>query len=135
LTDELSNADVSARTFSTSTFNSPAPSSTSTNTEIQDNNTSTNNIVPFNVKCLLINICGLKSKLKAIDFEEYISSYDIVCLTETKLDEIDAIEVPGFVLHSKVRTKRKRASGGVAILVKSSLSQSIERVEIENNEC
>ena len=48
-------------------------------------------------------------------------SYDIVMLTETKLDEYDQIDIPNFAVISKVREYKKRASGGAAILVHSSI--------------
>ena len=37
-------------------------------------------------KILSLNVCGLVSKIKMPDFIEYISSYDILCFTETKFD-------------------------------------------------
>lgn len=120
-----------SRTLSTNTDDLPAQTLTSTHTATQQNDTRTQSTELVNIKCLLINVGGLRTKLKALEFEEYIEPYDLVCLTETKLTEIDDIEVPGFVLHSKARIRRKRASGGVAIFVKSSQAPMIERIEID----
>lgn len=66
---------------------------------------------------LLINVCGLKSKLKSIDFEEYIQPYDLIFLTETKLDDLDEININGFDIIYKNRKGAKRASGGIAVLI------------------
>ena len=57
-------------------------------------------------------ICGLKSKLLSNDFENFINKYDIVGLSETKLDHLDSMEncfneFYGFFNHRKYS---KRAS-------------------------
>ena len=57
--------------------------------------------------------------MKLPDFYEYINSYDIVMLTETKLDEYDQIDIPNCVVIFKVRKYKKRASGGAAVLSRS----------------
>lgn len=62
----------------------------------------------------LLNVCGLKTKLKVPDFGNFAQKFEIVCLTETKLDEVDTVDLPGYVLFRKDRIKKKRASGGVA---------------------
>ena len=36
-----------------------------------------------------INVCGLNSKLRYTILQDYIQKNDIVCLTETKCDNID----------------------------------------------
>ena len=51
-------------------------------------------------------------------------------LTETKLDEYDQIDIPNFVVISKVRKYKKRASGGAAILVRSSIINEIQHLEV-----
>ena len=49
-----------------------------------------NNVVcGRNLKILNLNVCGLKSKLDTPEFMETCEKYDIVCLTETKLDDFD----------------------------------------------
>lgn len=39
------------------------------------------------IKVLSLNVCGLASKLGNPDFVEFISLYDVICLTETKIDK------------------------------------------------
>ena len=56
----------------------------------------------------LINICGLKSKLKAPGFEETISHHNMIVLTETKLDDLDSIHINNFKLINNNRKYKKR---------------------------
>ena len=42
-----------------------------------------------NLKFFILNVGGLRSKLKFQDFLEEINQYDIVCLSEIKMDRID----------------------------------------------
>ena len=52
------------------------------------------------IKVVCINVCGLLSKLRCPDFEEFCQAYDIVCLNETKLGAFDSFEVQNFdILH------------------------------------
>ena len=80
---------------------------------------------------MLLNVCGLKSKLRAPDFEEYIQQYDIVCLTETKLGKGDTVSLNNFEIFAQNRDKCKHASGGVAVLVKNDLVRHVEIVHGE----
>ena len=38
---------------------------------------------------LALNVCGLKSRLNTPEFKELCASYDILCFSETKCDDID----------------------------------------------
>lgn len=69
--------------------------------------------------------------MKGPDFEEFANKFDIVCLTETKLDELDCVNLPDYRLLRKDRKKKRRASGGVAILVKENI---VHRIQILNTE-
>ena len=78
------------------------------------------------IKLLSLNVCGLKSRLKTPEFHELISSYDIIGVQETKLDDADSIEIPGYSSVCQNRRKLSRyRSGGTAVIVKDSLSQYI----------
>ena len=68
--------------------------------------------------------------MKLRDFYEYVNSYNIVMLTETKLDEYDQMDIPNFVVISKVRKYKKRAWGGATILVRSSIINEIQQLEV-----
>ena len=50
--------------------------------------------------------------MKGPYFEKYILHYDIVALSGTKLNAINAIYIPGFVNFSSIREKYKHSSGG-----------------------
>ncbi|CAG2251519.1 unnamed protein product [Mytilus edulis] len=72
------------------------------------------------IKVLSLNVCGLASKLGNPDFVEFISLYDVICLTETKIDKYDVIDVDGFsLLPSVVRQNCKSRSGGICVLVRN----------------
>lgn len=50
----------------------------------------------LSIKLLCINVCGLLSKLRYPDFEEFCQSYDIVCIVESKLSSLDSFEINNF---------------------------------------
>ena len=85
------------------------------------------------MKLLVLNVAGLMSKIKyGLDY--HMRSYDVVCLSETKLDSYDDPSLDGFVLHSKIRKSCKRKSGGIAIYVKSSLAKYFKTPAIASSE-
>ena len=70
---------------------------------------------------MAINTCGLRSKLDYPEFVELIHSYGIIGVQETKLDDIDSIQLPGYEIICQNRKKLSRyRSGGTALIVKSS---------------
>ena len=75
---------------------------------------------PLNI--VTLNVCGLMRKLLFPDFIEFINKYDIVCISETKLDDIDVINVKldGYTFFAKNRISRRK-SGGVGIFVRTNL--------------
>lgn len=63
---------------------------------------------------LYFYVCGLKSKLLNPDFVDLIRKHDILVFVETKLDELDVINLPdGYSYHCKNRKKCKKKSGGI----------------------
>ena len=50
---------------------------------------------------LYLNCCGIKSRLRNPEFCELINSFDIVCFVETKTDDIDVIDFPGFIFTAE----------------------------------
>ena len=85
----------------------------------------------LSIKVVCINVCGLLSKLRYPDFEEFCQSYDIVCLVESKLGFLDSFEIQNFeILHLLNRKKAKSRSGGIAVLVKDTI---FEHVKILNS--
>ena len=83
----------------------------------------------------MLNVCGLKSKMLSPDFEEFIFRFDIVALTETKMSDLDNINdmFREFDIFYKNRRLAKRASGGVALLVKKNISNHVHIHEPTTN--
>ena len=55
---------------------------------------------------LFLNVCGLKSKLKFQEFNDIVQKYDACFFVESKLDDLDVIEVPnGYTYVTKNRKK------------------------------
>ena len=48
-----------------------------------------------NIICGLLNACGLKRKIEVPEFCSLIENFYIFCVSETKLDPIDIINVEG----------------------------------------
>ena len=70
-------------------------------------------------------MCGLKSKLKLLDFEEFIQQYKLIFLTKTKLDELDDITIPNYNIFTNNRKMKKPAFGGVATLGHNSITDHV----------
>lgn len=68
------------------------------------------------VKLLMINVCGLVKRIQYPEFMELIEGYDILCFVETKTDDADEINLPGFILHMKNRFTFKRVKSSRIIL-------------------
>ena len=78
-------------------------------------------------------MCGIKRRLNYPEFEELIKEYDILCLTETKTDNLDNIVLKDFQLHIKNRHDVAfRRSGGILIAYKEKLAKSISIVETQS---
>ena len=83
---------------------------------------------------LSINTCGLKSKLRFPEFKNLINSYDIVGVQESKFDDLDSVQIHGYETIFKNRKKISRyRSGGIALIVKSSIFPFITIYETSSN--
>jgi hypothetical protein len=58
-----------------------------------------------NLNVLSLNCCGIKLRLQYPDFCELIKKNDIICLQETKTDDIDKIELKRYTFKMKNRKK------------------------------
>ena len=81
------------------------------------------------LKIVSINVCGLCSKLKTPDFEDFVNNHDIIFLTETKLDDLDNCNISGYTLFRKNRGVCKKKSGGIGVFVKNCYTENIKIVE------
>ena len=79
------------------------------------------------VRILNWNIEGLIGKLGDSDFMQYVSSFDIICFTETFLEFRSPLDCfPGYVQFFSPAIKisqHSRGSGGVMVMVKSALEK------------
>ena len=88
---------------------------------------------------LSLNVCGLKSKLLISEFKSNLSNYSIICLCETKLDDIDneyislQLENLGYSVYFKNRRSISNyRSGGLCVIVKNELLEFISIIESES---
>ena len=86
------------------------------------------------LKCASLNVCGLRRRILYPDFGELISHYDIFCVSETKLDDLDLINLPGHSFVSQVRKQRYlRKSGGIGVFVRNCLFRHVSLVESDSD--
>jgi hypothetical protein len=78
-----------------------------------------------NLNVLSLNCCGVKLRLQYPEFCELIKKNDIVCLQETKTDDIDKIDLEGYTFKMKNRKKIGRISGGIILGYKDHLRYSL----------
>ena len=68
------------------------------------------------IRILALNVCGLVAKFKAPELEELCNKYDILCFSETKLDQYDVVEIKHFkALPPLNRKNAKHKSGGIIV--------------------
>lgn len=85
-----------------------------------------------NLNILSLNCCGVKLRLQYPEFCQLVCNQDIICLQETKTDDLDTIELPGYIFKMKNRKKIGRKSGGMILAYKESLENYIELLDIES---
>ncbi|VDI07398.1 Hypothetical predicted protein, partial [Mytilus galloprovincialis] len=79
------------------------------------------------IKILSLNVCGIKSKLKAPDLEELCANYDVLCFCESKLDQYDDIEIENFkALPPLNRSNAKCKSGGIIVFVRENIYENVK---------
>ena len=67
---------------------------------------------------MYLNVCGLKAKLNIPEFNELIQSFDVITCAETKLDELDVVNIHNYARIRKDRMQKvTRKSGGLAVLI------------------
>jgi hypothetical protein len=84
------------------------------------------------LKIYYLNVCSLKSKLQFQEITDIIVSHDIIIFVETKLDNLDILNVPnGYSYITKNRKKMCKKSGGIVIIYKRINSFSISSNDSE----
>lgn len=74
----------------------------------------------------------MTSKLIIPEFQSFISKYDIISLSETKLDQSDSVNIDGFKFIFANREIAKRKSGGVSVFIKNDLWSYIKVLDDRN---
>ena len=81
-----------------------------------------------------INVCGLKHRLNYPEFEEIVTNFDILCVTETKLDHTDVNSVPGYnFLFQQRKQKFIRKSGGTGIFYRNRFEGKVKIIDTESD--
>ena len=74
-------------------------------------------------------MCGLKQHLLYPDFQDFVTKYDLLFISETKLDIHDSISIPNYTFISKPRKQKAiRKSGGLGVFVKNEILQFVEEL-------
>ena len=91
------------------------------------------------LKFLLLNVCGLRSRLKFAEFIAFVTSFDFIILVETKTDDLDASYFKEFfdefdfdIACSNRKRLSFHRSGGLAVLYKKRFKQFVTFCEHEN---
>lgn len=85
------------------------------------------------IRILALNVCGLVAKFKAPELEELCNKYDILCFSETKLDQYDVVEIKHFkALPPLNRKHAKHKSGGIIVFVRDNLYENVEILKSSN---
>ena len=85
------------------------------------------------INVLSLNGCGLKRRSQYPEFIELVKNYDILCFVETKTDDMDEIDLPGYYVKMKNRSKISRVkSVGIILAYKEHLSEYICPIETES---
>lgn len=86
------------------------------------------------VKCFSWNIEGLTSRKRDdAHFLDFITEYDLICLSETWTNKTSKIKLNGYQAFHSYRNfqhrRAKRSSGGIIIYVKKSILKGIKLVK------
>lgn len=77
-----------------------------------------------------MNCCSVLNKINYPEFIDLINKHDFICLSETKTDDFDTIEVPGYKFMMKNRKQNSRVkSGGIAFGFKTELEKYVLPIE------
>ena len=89
----------------------------------------------MSLRILSYNIAGLLPKLDNVAFVNYITSFDLVCLTETYVaSEFQSNlfkDFGVFVAKAKKLSYHRRYSGGVIVLVRKDFVPFVERIYLD----
>ena len=80
-----------------------------------------------------LNCCGLTNRLQYPEFVELVQDNDFVCLSESKTDDFDVIDINGYNFILKNRKSNSRVkSGGLAFGFKENFEKYISYIETDS---
>ena len=88
--------------------NTPPNISTQHNPSTNNQNQRSTPTQPTKLLIALINVCAVKTRMKSVEFYNFINNFDVILMTETKLDELDQIAFPGLRLITKNRLFKRK---------------------------
>lgn len=81
-----------------------------------------------------MNVCGLKKKLTYPDFNEIIQTHDICIFVETKLSDLDVLNVPtDYLYYTKIETNQKTLPVELQLFIKLILKIISNLLELKAN--
>ena len=91
----------------------------------------THSVHSDNVNIICLNVCGLVTKSHYPEFKDLMNNYYInMCFTESKTDDTDQVDIPGFEIYMKNRFKFKRVrSGGITPAIREHLHNYIHEID------
>jgi hypothetical protein len=82
-----------------------------------------------NARILTLNCCVIKTNFNYPEFIEMINDFDILCLVETKTDDCDMINIPGYAVKMKNRKFMSfKRSGGILLAYKNEYKKYISEL-------
>ena len=82
------------------------------------------------LRILSINVGGLRNKMESPDLETFIINYEIVCIQRAHFDVYDSISINDYkLLPIMVRCNARSRSGGIAVLVRETIFDTIKVVQ------
>ena len=65
-------------------------------------------------------MCGLMKRAEYPDFIDMVESFDLICFSESKIDDTDVISFPGYCNIAQPRKQKfLRKSGGISVYFKN----------------
>ena len=64
-----------------------------------------------------LNVCGLKRRILYTEFTDLVQSFDIFCLSETKLLDTEVISCPGYTFFSQPRRQKFYRRSGITVFL------------------
>lgn len=96
-----------------------------------DTNSDDQTVNSFNTLSIgSLNVCGLKRRNQYPEFVELVNNFDILCLSETKLDHTDVISCEGYTFFSQPRKQNYiRKSGGIGFFVRNHVTKFVKTID------